>query len=554
MNIEQAPKRKLRMPTCLNYREGRCCRGRERTNVLRVRRGIDDGTFAWGISRNSGSPLGRSMCRPTACPQGKGRSGADGGGFRTTDTLGSTGLREGNLSWKQCSTEIESARIDSMSLPTSERNSVRTLQRTLHAKAVEEPDFRFYSLYDKIYRPDVLRAAWRRVRKNGGSSGADGVAIEAIEEEGLDQWLEGIAEELREGTYRPAPVRRVWIEKRSGGERPLGIPTVKDRVVQMALTLMLVPIFEADLPDEQYGYRPGRSGKEAVETVHEALYKGHREVVDADLSSYFDTIPHHELLKSVARRVSDGAVLGLIKQWLQMPVEEKRADGHTRRSTESRNSGRGTPQGAPISPLLANLYMRRFVVAWKQLGFEDRFGAKLVIYADDLVILCRRSAPKARKAMEAVMRKLRLTVNETKTCTCRAPEEPFVFLGYQFGRCYNPKTGKSYIGTRPAEERVQALCREISSLTAPRTQTWPVETIVHAINRKVEGWANYFCLGPVRKTYKAIDRHVRRRVRRWLCRKHGQNGRGRSCYPSDFLHKDLGVKRIVLREKPWQHA
>lgn len=435
-----------------------------------------------------------------------------------------------------------------MSLPNS-HTTVRTLQRTLHAKAEEEPDFRFYSLYDKLFRPDVLEAAWRRVRKNGGSPGVDGTTIAHIDENGPAEWLAALATELQEKTYRPRPVRRVWIEKTGGEMRPLGIPTVKDRVVQMAAVLVLGPIFEADLPEEQYGYRPGRSAHEAVETVHGHLSWGHREVVDADLSSYFDTIPHHELMKSIARRVSDGAVLKLIKRWLEMPVKEEGPNGQARRTTEARDTGRGTPQGVPISPLLANIYMRRFVLAWKQLGLEERFGARLVVYADDLVILCKRDAATARKALEAVMRKLRLTVNEEKTVTCKAPEEPFVFLGYRFGLCYKPGSGKAYIGTRPATKRVQELCREISEMTAPQTQNWTIDVLISAINRKLRGWSNYFSLGPVDKAYRAVDQHVIFRVRQWLVRKHDLLGHGSGAYPDPRLYGEMGLLRLTDRAK-----
>lgn len=428
-----------------------------------------------------------------------------------------------------------------MGLSTSNDSSVRKLQRTLHAKAEEEPDFRFYALYDKVYRPDVLAAAWRCVRKNGGSPGVDDISVEDIEEAGPEDWLEDLATELKEKTYRPDPVRRVWIEKSGGGERPLGIPTLKDRVVQMAAVLVLAPIFEADFPDEQHGYRPGRSAKEAVQTVHRYLNQGHEEVVDADLSSYFDEIPHHELMQSIARRVVDGAMLKLIKRWLEMPVEEEGPDGHVRRTTEAQDTGKGTPQGAPISPLLANLYMRRFVLAWKQFGLEEKFGARLVVYADDLVILCRHGAKQAREAMETLMEKLRLPVNEEKTSTCQAPEEPFVFLGYRFGEYVNPTTGKWYTGIRPAKKRVQALCREVSDLTDASAQNQSAGDLIAAINRKLQGWVNYFNLGPGprRKDYQTVDGHVKRRIGQWLRRKHGG---GTWTYTE--LYEDLGLIRL----------
>ena len=300
-----------------------------------------------------------------------------------------------------------------VSLRTPE--SVWKLQGALHAKAKGEPSYRFYSLYDKIHRKDVLLHAWNCCRANGGGAGVDGQSFEQIEAWGLEGWLGGLAEEIRKKTYRPQAVRRVWIPKPDGKQRPLGIPTIRDRLVQMAAVIILEPIFEADLAEEQYGYRPGRSAHGAVREIHGLLNRGYREVVDCDLSAYFDSIPHHELMKSIARRVSDGALLGLIKVWLEMSVEEDDGHGGKRRRSVAKDRGRGTPQGAPISPLLSNLYMRRFVLGWKQCGHEKRLKARVVVYADDFVILCRGTATRAKEQMQKIMTALKLTVNEKKT-------------------------------------------------------------------------------------------------------------------------------------------
>jgi RNA-directed DNA polymerase len=308
--------------------------------------------------------------------------------------------------------------------------SVQKLQRALHDKAKGSPSFRFYALYDKVYRADVLAFAYECCQANGGAPGVDGQTFENIEEYGLKRWLDELTQELRSRTYQPQPVRRVWIPKPDGKQRPLGVPAIKDRVVQMAAVLVLGPIFEADLQPEQYAYRPDRSALDAVKHVHKLLNTGHGQIVDADLSGYFDSIPHSDLLKSVARRVVDGAMLHLIKMWLEASVEETDERGNKHRSTRNRDEGKGTPQGASISPLLSNLYMRRFVLGWKKLGHEKRLGAHIVNYADDFVICCRGRAEEALATMRDMMSKLKLTVNETKTRVNKLPGEKFDFLGY----------------------------------------------------------------------------------------------------------------------------
>ncbi len=274
-------------------------------------------------------------------------------------------------------------RLGNLSTPIG----VQKLQMALHAKAKSEADYRFYALYDKIYRKDILAHAYAQCRSNKGAPGLDGQDFADVEAYGVERWLAELAQALREERYRPEPIRRVFIPKPNGKLRPLGISTLKDRTCMTAAMLVLEPIFEADLPAEQYAYRPGRNAQQAVNDVGERLHRGQTEVVDADLADYFGSIPHAELMQSLARRIVDRRVMHLIKMWLVCAVEETDQRGRKTRTTEAKDKGRGIPQGSPISPLLSNLYMRRFVLMWKKLGLERRLGSCIVTYADDLVIL-----------------------------------------------------------------------------------------------------------------------------------------------------------------------
>ena len=441
-----------------------------------------------------------------------------------------------------------------MSLTTL--TSVQKLQMALHAKAKESPDFRFYVLYDKVYRKDVLVYAYQRCKANRGAAGVDNQTFEDIEQYGVERWLDELAQELKSRTYQPQPVRRVYIPKPDGKQRPLGIPTIRDRVVETAAMSVLEPIFEADLQPEQYAYRADRSALDAVRHVHKLINTGHRKIVDADLSSYFDSIPHAELMRSVARRVVDGAMLHLIKMWLEAPVEETDERGNRRRSVRNRDEGRGTPQGAPVSPLLSNLYMRRFVLGWKELGYEARWEAYIVNYADDLVICCRTGAKQALDTMQKMMSKLKLTVNDSKTRVCSVPEEKFDFLGYTFGQCYSPKTGRAYLGTVPARKRVQRICGDIREMTGRSTTSLDPVTIVTKLNRTMCGWANYFCLGPVSTAYRTVDGYATMRLRLWLRTKHKLSGRANGMFPDTHLYGALGLVRLDKRTRnfPWAKA
>jgi len=425
-------------------------------------------------------------------------------------------------------------------------SKIRELQIKLYRKAKNEPEYRFYQLYDKVYREDILDHAYELARANDGAPGVDGESFKDIESRGLGEWKNGLREELRNKTYQPGyplgPVRRVMIPKSGGGERPLGIPTIRDRVAQTAAKLILEPIWEAELEPNAYGYRPRKSAQGAIRKVEELLHEGYTDVVDADLSKYFDTIPHSELLQCVARRIVDRYMLHLIKMWLKVPVEERDGNGK-RRLTGGKDHDRGTPQGGVISPVLANLYMNRMLKGWRQSRRGEQFRAHMVNYADDFVILSRGKATEALEWTRGVLKRLELTLNEKKTSVRNAREERFDFLGYTFGPHYSPRTGREYLGHSPSKKSVSRIKTKVGDLLVPGNME-PWEKVSERLNQILKGWRAYFGCGSTSKAYRAVDEHVYDKVRHFLRRRHKVSSQGTRQFPEERVFGSMGVVRL----------
>jgi group II intron reverse transcriptase/maturase len=418
---------------------------------------------------------------------------------------------------------------------------VRELQDKLHLSAKREPARRFHQLYDKVASPWFLRVAWERVRRNKGAAGPDGVTIQTIESFGVDAFLEDLSRTLRERRYKAGPVRRVYIPKANGKMRPLGIPNVRDRVVQASALLVLEPIFEADLPETAYGFRPGRNAHQAMELLKRHLFRGRTEVVDADLSSYFDTIPHYNLLRLVARRVVDRGVLNLIKQWLRAPVIEPDDPP----GSSGKRSDKGTPQGGVISPLLANIYHACIPHLWKLRGHARRLGGEIVSYADDFVILLWPGRGQAAlAALHSICERLSLRLNEEKTRVVDAKAESFQFLGFRVQKVLNLKSGKWYPRVEPAPKSEQRVRDRMREITSRWTGGRAVGETIAEMNRVLRGWGAYFYYGNPQRSMARINHYAEERLRKWLMRRRQRRGPGYTQYPTRKVYGKLGLYRL----------
>jgi group II intron reverse transcriptase/maturase len=411
---------------------------------------------------------------------------------------------------------------------------IQEFQRKLNEKAKADKKFRFYSLYDKTYRMDILEEAYRRAKANGGAAGCDGETFQDVESKGRAEYLAELQEELKSEKYKPKPVLRVYIPKANGKMRPLGIPTVRDRIVQTAFLMVLEPIFEADFTDSSYGFRPKRSAHGAIKEIHKYLNWGCEEIYDVDLEKYFDTVEHWKLMKLLARRISDGKILHVIKQFLSCGYIED--DQH-------KQNKRGTPQGGVISPLLANIYLNPVDKAFESraLGNIKEGSIHLVRYADDMVILAQKNLGKGIKLLEHYVERLGLSINNEKSRKLNFKEDrKLEFLGFEFFRTEDRKTGKRVILVSPSPKS-QKKCREKIRKLINHKNPVRVKEQVSRVNQYLEGWTNYFRHGNSSEAFKAINYYVNKRVRKLIQRNRGRKGYGWKSIDSEYIYGQLGL-------------
>jgi group II intron reverse transcriptase/maturase len=425
--------------------------------------------------------------------------------------------------------------------------NIRTLQRKLYRKAKQEPAFRFHALYDKVYRADILSHAYALVRANKGSAGIDGVTFVAIEErEGGTAFIAELEEALRSKTYKPDPVKRVMIPKADGSQRPLGIPTIRDRVAQMAVKLVIEPIFEADFCESSYGFRPKKSAHDAVEDVAYSMNKGYTEVIDADLSKYFDTIPHAKLLAVAAERISDGAILHLIKMWLKAPIMEVDKDGTKRNVGGGKGNRTGTPQGGVISPLLANLYLHLLDRIWERRQLQKRLGARIVRYADDIVVLCRNGTEQPMTVLRQILERLSLTLNEVKTRVVDTFEGRFDFLGFEIRMGKSRRTGNDYAHVQPSKKALKSIKDRVTVQTRRGRTLVPLDWVVKEVNSTLRGWVGYFHVRNCSKALEHVRGHVEQRMRTHLSKRHKVRNRraGYARFGNRVLYAKYGLYKV----------
>ncbi len=440
-----------------------------------------------------------------------------------------------------------------MSLVTPEK--IRTLQRKLYTKAKQEPAYRYYALYDKICREDILNHSWRLVRANRGSPGVDGITFKAIEDGiGVETFLRELALNLEKKTYRVQPVRRVMIPKADGTLRPLGIPTIRDRVVQMAVKLIIEPIFEADFSPHSYGFRPKRSAHDAVDDIAKTLWAGYTQVIDADLSKYFDTIPHAKLMAVVAERIVDGGILHLIKQWLKAPIIGEE-DGVQKTVGGGKANRKGTPQGGVISPLLANCYLHILDRIWLRHQFRIKHKAHIVRYADDCVVLCKGDVEESLDVLRQILKRLDLSLNETKTHIVDATQDRFNFLGFTIQMSQGACTGKPYPNVRPSDKALLKIKSRLTELTRRELTVIPLDNIVANVNRSLRGWVNYFHYRNSSVVMSKARQHAEDRLRTHLMRRHKiRNRKTALCrFPRKDLYERYGLFKPPMKSG-WHSA